>query len=365
MFDEPRLRETGPLRCEHCGTRLAAPLIFCPECGANQLAAPSAMRGGVSAPERPERPERPPSGFADRLREYCGAMPANIGGAKPAGGGPVGGSYYRSAFEYQAIDEEHEVRRSRRPLYAWAVVGLAFAAAAYAMILPRSEWEPIPGVQVIEGSVGGKHDMQSDPDGEPSASGDAPAAIADAAPPANADDDSDAAAVPSRHASTPNGDATARVDVSRQLAIARTDLNRNSLWPARKAIANALARQPGNDEALRMRAELASRERERDSLLAYARQCSRSGQSACLRQYAGRAASVDTSSREAKRLLARAGNQRETWSVARAGGNRSQTQSVAQTGDPDLMYRLRRWFERSVTQAQMKPQRQMSSWDRP
>ncbi|MCG5076535.1 hypothetical protein [Paraburkholderia tagetis] len=68
----------------------------------------------------------------------------------------------------------------------------------------------------------------------------------------------------------------------------------------------ALAEQPGNDEAQQIRAELATREQERDSLLGSARLCAREGQWACAWNSAGHALSVDGSSREARKLRSRA-----------------------------------------------------------
>ncbi|WP_091994678.1 hypothetical protein [Paraburkholderia lycopersici] len=99
--------------------------------------------------------------------------------------------------------------------------------------------------------------------------------------------------------------ANARADVARSLASARANLDKSSLAPARSAIMTALAEQPGNGYALQMQAELASREQERDSLLGYARLCAREGQWVCAWHNAGHALTVDSSSSEAKDMLAR------------------------------------------------------------
>jgi len=344
MFDEPGRGDAGPWQCSHCATRLAAPLMFCPQCGANQLATPS-----PTAPEGEFAPAGRPRGFADRLRAYCGALPGRIGDASPYG------SDY-PAIDYDPIDEERVPRRSRLPLYACSALALiAFMLAAY-VILPRNRYEPIPGVQVIEGSVGGGQQASPVPGtterGVPSVAG----AVAPRGDPSATGIDADAP--PQRAAAGNTPSAPKRVanpsrDVSRQLAIARANLHRNSLWPARRAVMNALAGQPGNDDAQRLRADLASRERERDALLGNARQCARSGQWGCVRQYASRAASVDTSSREARRLL------------ARAGGNQG-VNVTQQRADPDLLNRLHRWFEQSIAQAQTRPPRPLSPpWDHP
>ncbi|WP_028217445.1 hypothetical protein [Paraburkholderia oxyphila] len=105
----------------------------------------------------------------------------------------------------------------------------------------------------------------------------------------------------------------AGADVAGSVARARASLDRNSLWPARRAVMVALAAQPGNGEALQLRAELVSREHERDALLDYARQCAREGRWTCVWDNASHARSVDVSSREAQKLL--------SYAVARRGAD--------------------------------------------
>ncbi|QBR03078.1 hypothetical protein [Paraburkholderia pallida] len=105
----------------------------------------------------------------------------------------------------------------------------------------------------------------------------------------------------------------ARADVTGSVARARASLDRNSLWPARRAVMVALAAQPGNKEALQIRAELVLREHERDALLDSARQCAREGRWACVWNNASHARSVDVSSREAQKLL--------SYAVARRGAD--------------------------------------------
>ena len=392
MFDEPRRGDAGPWECPACGTRLNAPLVFCPACGANRLAMPSAVAaGGKFAPDERAR------GVADRLRALWGALPAGFGSA-----GPFGDEF--SSVEYEPVDEGKVVHRSRLPLYVGGVLMVLAAVVAAFAVAPHSEWEPIPGVQIIEGTVGAPQGATPPASGgAASAEAEADLALRNGFPPAAGGYGTRGAAqgsLKSGHVSgnavpASNGDTNARSRVARELAIARSNLGRNSLWPARRAIMSALAAQPGNSGAQQMQAELAPREQERDSLLGHARQCARAGQWGCVREYARRAASVDTSSREAKRLLARAhvgrgdavvqrhGNGGDTVAqrysspdetVVQRYGNPGGTVwqasgspglAAAQRDNTDLLARLHRWFERSIAQAQMKPQRQPQPWDRP
>jgi hypothetical protein len=103
--------------------------------------------------------------------------------------------------------------------------------------------------------------------------------------------------------------AGTRMDVARSLASARASLDKNHLWPARRAIMKALAEQPDNAAARRMQAELVSREHERDELIADARSCARKAQWACARQNADQAHTIDASSNAAKELLSRAASE--------------------------------------------------------
>lgn len=351
MLDKTDREDTGLSQCPYCGSRFAAPLLFCPQCGANQRAASSAA-AGFTPDDAPSR------GFADRLRAYLGTL--------RGGSTPYGDDRY-PPIDYEPIDEERELRRSRRPLYVGGALALvAFAVAAY-LIVPGSEPGAMRRVQMIEGSVARAHHTPLDEDAPPApqdidiAGLNVPSGqsspgtgidIAGLNVPSGPNPPEAMPTLPESPALVPKTDTNARPDVTKQLAIARTDLNRNSLWPARRAIANALAAQPDNADAQRMRTELASRERERDSLIGHARQCARSRQWSCTRQYAERAASVDTSSRDAKRLLARA-----------SGSNRGET--FARRGDPDLLVRLHRWFQQSIAQSEARPARQSPPpWDR-
>ncbi|CAG9214234.1 conserved hypothetical protein [Paraburkholderia tropica] len=307
MFNEPGRGAPGPRQCPHCGNRLNAPLIFCPQCGANQLA--GASRGGEGG--TPERPRV----VSQRFHTERGAVPAGFGRER----------FYADYDGYRA-HESHGARRSRLPLYAFGAVALVAAALAGYVISHRDA----PAGAMIGQSVEGAVSSQQDGTRAPSAT----TATVHAAPlagPAPAHRDATARAVPSvaavptqsAHAApTPrngavdarasadqsaekNGGTATRADVARNLAVARTNLDKNRLWPARRAITSALAAQPGNAEAQQMKADLQAREQERDALLGYGRLCAREGKWSCAWQNAGHAVTIDASSQEAKRLLAR------------------------------------------------------------
>jgi hypothetical protein len=312
MFNESGRGGAGSLQCLYCGAKLNAPLIFCPQCGANQIAGSPRM-----APAGDAMAHAAPHGFAHRLRGYWHALPLHLGAARPMTGGT--GGYARPEAGLRVEREEYEgsgLVHSRLPYYACsALVVIALALAAY-VISHRDDKEPTPGLQVVEGTVL-----------EPQAGSVAQAArspasrhaapVAAAVPPhrtqplppvttAHADITrslaDDRSAAPTDKSTEP----PMRSDVARNLASARSSLDKNSLWPARRAITTALAEQPNNSQAQQMRTELVSREQERDALLGYARLCEREAKWVCVWQNAGHAVTLDTSSREAKRLLARA-----------------------------------------------------------
>jgi hypothetical protein len=101
-------------------------------------------------------------------------------------------------------------------------------------------------------------------------------------------------------------EAGLHADIARNVAMARANLDKNNLGPARRAIMAALAEQPGNGEALEMQAELVSREQERDSLLGYARLCARQADWVCAWHNAGHALTIDASNSEARDMVSRA-----------------------------------------------------------
>jgi len=323
--------------------------MFCPQCGANQLVSPSASATDEFAPEAL------PRGLGNRLHAYMRKL---SGRWTPYDG------YRDPALDDEAIRRQRRWHRTRRWLYVCG--GLAAVAFAAYQFMPGDG--PMDGAQMAGGAAPADSAMGAQAEPPP---GDDIDIAGLNVPSAQGQPDADVDLTGLNIASEPSApdamsgppgsqgrelasrsDANARIDVTRQLAIARTDLSRNSLWPARHAVVNALSAQPGNADALRLLAELASRERERDSLIEHARQCERSGQRGCAREYARRAVSVDRSSRDAKRLL------------ARASGNRRET--VVRRDSPNLFTRLHHWFKQSLAQADARPVNQSSSpWERP
>ncbi|WP_395068121.1 hypothetical protein [Paraburkholderia silvatlantica] len=261
-------------------------------------------------------------GVAGRLRANLGALPGALGGKRAYDG------------EYPSIDEEHVAGRKRLPRYAWAGLGaLAIALAGYAF-LHRSEWEPKPGVQVVEGSVSGSKGTQGTQrtNGTLAALTTRPPAVV---PRANAAQhrvaQGNAPAV-ARPPAAPRY-ASAHPDVASNLASARLNLDKNTLWPARRALTSVLAVEPDNPEAQQMQGDLVAREQQRDALIGEARQCAHERQWACVRQDAGHAVEVDASSREARHLLTLASTGRQPGTAKRHGRTWPWESQYAQEGD--------------------------------
>jgi hypothetical protein len=341
MINEPARGNAGPWGCPYCGTGFNAPLMICPQCGAKQHAA------GPRVPPTSESTTREwHDGFARHSHTQWRPPAFSFGGAE-------------AYNDYPSRDEDRGAERSWTPFYAiGSVLSIAFLLAAY-MISHRAEREPTPGAQVVEGAVLGPNAKSPVQPATLPALHSAPSVVADVPPPATAAghvqpplparpappavahvqtppparvsqpqqhlpptpvvtarEDSAAQSAAARKnlaeqralaakANAAKAAATARTDVARNLATARASLDKNSLAPARKSIASALASQPGNGSALQMQAELASREQQRDSLLGYARLCAREGQWVCAWHNAGHALTVDSSSSEARELLSR------------------------------------------------------------
>lgn len=318
MLNAPGHDDSGPSECPYCGTWFNASLALCPQCGANQqLAASRIAAASEDAPDERERAH----GVAERLRANLGALPGGLGGNRSYDG------------EYPSIDEEHIGERSRLPRFAWAGLGaLAIAFAGYAF-LHRSEWEPKLGAQVVMGSVSG---TPRTPGTLAALTSRPPAGL----PRANAAQHN----VAQRNVARPNAPAVGRApaspryasahpEVAKDLASARASLDKNNLWPARRALMNALAVEPGNADAQQMRADLVAREQQRDALIGDARQCAHERQWACVQQDAGHAVNVDASSREARHLLELASAERRPAAGKHHGRSSSWESQYAQTGD--------------------------------
>ncbi|QGZ59678.1 hypothetical protein [Paraburkholderia acidiphila] len=311
MFNAPGHDDPGPSECPYCGTRFNAPLALCPQCGANQLAA--AARIAAASEGAPDEREH---GVAQRLRANLGSLQGGLGGNRGYDG------------EYPSIDEERIAERSRLPRFAWAGLGaLAIAFTGYAF-LHRSEWEPKLGAQVVMGSVSGSKNA---PGTLAALTNRPPGALSRAKAAQHTVAQQNAPAV-ERAPAAPRY-ASAHPEVANDLASARASLDKNNLWPARRALANALAIEPGNPDAQQMQADLVAREQQRDALIGQARQCAHARQWACVRQDAGHAVNVDASSREARRLLVLASAERRPNAGKRNGWIWPWESQYAQAGD--------------------------------
>ncbi|WP_028207389.1 hypothetical protein [Paraburkholderia nodosa] len=317
MLNAPGHDDSDPSECPYCGTRFNAPLALCPQCGANQQAAAARIAAASEG-----LPDERAHGVAERLRANLGTLPGALGGNRAYDG------------EYPSIDEEHVAERKRLPRYAWAGLGaLAIALAGFAF-LHRSEWEPKLGAQVVVGSVIGSKGTQGvqGTSGTLAALTNRPAAVLPRANAAQHRVAQENAPAVSRPPAAPRY-ASEHPEVASNLASARLNLDKNNLWPARRALTSALAVEPGNPEAQQLQADLVAREQQRDALIGEARQCEHERQWACVRQNAGHAVEVDASSREARHLLTLASTEHRPAAGKRNGRTWPWESQYAQAGD--------------------------------
>lgn len=103
-------------------------------------------------------------------------------------------------------------------------------------------------------------------------------------------------------------DASTKLQMTaqRNLQIARAMLQKNDLAAADARLAAVLAVQPKNRDALAMHGDLSDREQQRDMALDVARGCENSGHWTCAWHNAGNALVLDSSSADARRIIARA-----------------------------------------------------------
>jgi hypothetical protein len=94
-----------------------------------------------------------------------------------------------------------------------------------------------------------------------------------------------------------------RADASRHLKAARASLQANNLSATKTRLAAAVAAQPQNRDAQRMRSAVSTREEQRDALLSLARGCGYVGHWTCMSHNAANALEIDSSSKEAQRLV--------------------------------------------------------------
>jgi hypothetical protein len=303
MSNEPGQNDARPRQCPACGTWVNGPMKFCPECGANQLAAATRAAAAREAASHHLRPQFFAVGsvavFAVAFTAY-GILHHNNDRDQTPGvqaQGPVLAS--QSTPAVIAPQDAPAVAVTRVPVTPEAPHSSAAITPSVAPAAPATARAPATPVTVATAPAPATQTVVVDaPPGQPE-------------PPAathlyTAQRNASLRRVPDERAFDRKASTSMRADVARNLASARASLDKNDLVPARRALMNALAEQPGNGQAQQMKAELASREGERDSLLGYARLCARDGQWVCAWHNAGHALTVDASSVEARDLLSRA-----------------------------------------------------------
>lgn len=319
-------------QCRYCGVTLATRLPSCPSCGANQLDPlgwyPPAA-GLANARLAP-----PPASHAEQL-----AAPATWN--TPAGA------------EEDRFYAKHEPWRAPRSYrWAWIVGGLAVALLALALagyfalrpgtqvraVAPKAVFGAVtaqraaPTVAASAGSsVSAANAAARTPHSPTPASSVAAAKPPVSAPPVPSPSVSrPSVSTPSvTHLTTPaaplavqsarptptppvarhetkSAPEPERPDVLANLQIARALLQRNDLSAAGARLAAVLAVQPRNRDALAMRADLSDRQQQRDTALDAARGCENNGRWVCAWHNAGNALVLDSSSADAKRIIARA-----------------------------------------------------------
>ncbi|WP_109478911.1 hypothetical protein [Paraburkholderia sp. C35] len=95
-------------------------------------------------------------------------------------------------------------------------------------------------------------------------------------------------------------------NVSAALGVARASLEQRNLAAAKAAVAQVLAVAPRNADALRMQADIADRENERDAALRVATICAKDVIWSCVVKQANQALAADSGSKDAQILLERA-----------------------------------------------------------
>lgn len=121
-------------------------------------------------------------------------------------------------------------------------------------------------------------------------------------------------APPTKRDVTGNPDET-RPDVSTNLQIAHAMLQRSNLAAAESRVAAVLAVQPKNRDALSMREDLRARQQQRDAALDLARGCAYMERWTCAWHNAGNALVIDSSSADAKRIVAQAMREAQSGSA--------------------------------------------------
>lgn len=307
--------QRDPTRCGHCGVRLAGRFARCPACHRGP-----AESLGVRA--LPVKHLKVPLSHTPFIHAQS-VVPARL----PARKNWRGRSRMRTE-PYYAILEGPEAAPAphgmRRPLTLGVSV-LAVTSALYLGFIHSDETSvgtpmavsgkvkaqpAVPPVAIVRHAAPERPALVRAP--PPAKPAPVPQQVAAVAPAQHAV--STSASAETKHAlASPPGNVVekaadkaadkARADASRQLRSARANLQRNNLSATKTRVAAALAAQPDNRDALNLRDTVAAREQQRDASLSVARGCSYVARWACVWHNAGNALAVDSSSKEALRLV--------------------------------------------------------------
>ena len=311
MFSNITSDQSDSTQCPRCGVTLAARLLSCPSCGANQ--ADSLDPFGWF----------PPTSSSAKAR-----FPASPSSIEPLLAAPAAWNTQAGAEDdrfYAKYDPWEGPGRARRmPVWVTLVVALlVLAVAGYCVLRPGSKVNNVASKAVF-GSVTAQQAGQAAAAPAPAPApapipapipAPPPAAVAVPAPPAPVTRPAESLAAVPHGAISPAPEAKrditgnqdlAHADVSKNLQIAHAMLQKDNLSAAESRVAAVLAAQPNNRDALSMREDLRARQQQRDAALDVARGCVYMGRWNCAWHNAGNALVVDSSSADAKRIVAQA-----------------------------------------------------------
>jgi hypothetical protein len=349
-----------PLTCARCGGAVAEPVSFCPHCGTHaQLAFGREVPRAALANNRSELPladavleSRPTPLFASSDFDHHGNIPPPMGGSSRQWGITGGTALALFAFVllYGGLVLLHRQNDSATRIQqatlrtaegnVRAGAGRQHESAGWATT-PAMSTTPMPAVPVAPAPSKGEQPYETTPLIGAAATSAQPAKAPESAQsaPMAAPAPSTASRVVSVGASSPgqtDGNLTISVPrpdrqiparatstaiqpvpgetraerrparVARFVEAAQASLAKNNLATTRRALAAALAAQPGNSAAFMLQQDLHSRERARDAALSAARACVVQQKWNCAWHNAGNALSIDSSSVEAKSLVERA-----------------------------------------------------------
>lgn len=312
-------------RCGHCGMPLTSRFSPCPSCHAHPVGTFGARATRPPAPNAPRNALQPlPATRLPARRIWSRSSRALV-------------NYYDVVEEPAPAMSRYQ--RLRQPI-ALAASVLVATSAVYLGFIHRNDARVGTPI-AVSGKV---HAQQAKPSmtaalkparveaPQPSAvlaQRSAPLRLPPATLPADAPASSTAAALPAQRRlalATPDAARAStsapadpadklREDVSRHLKAARAKLQANNLSAAKTRLAAAIALQPDDRDAQRMRSALSTRERERDALLSLARGCGYVARWGCVSRNASDALQIDASSKEAQRLVMLATHESELQQI--------------------------------------------------